>query len=154
LAVAASAAVTALSKILSSVKIEKYRRLSGKLLLIAAGAVGAAVLFGVYLSSADALTSPPDHPHTTYVILALTFGLLLYSRWIDSNATSLHSFYRDRLSKTFLFHAAASGEPVPNDNLKLSKLNQRVAPYHLLNTTLNLAGSDDLDLYGRNSDFF
>jgi hypothetical protein len=48
------------------------------------------------------------------------------------------------------------GEIVSNDGQKVSDLNQpgTSGPYHLINAVLNLHGSTDPDLRGRNSDFF
>ena len=90
---------------------------------------------------------------------------------VDVNTTSLHGFYRDRLSKAYLFlvrpkaneSTQASGRSKhskeviePNDAQQLHKLNQEntLAPYHLINATLNLQNSDDVNLRGRDSDLF
>jgi hypothetical protein len=76
--------------------------------------------------------------------------------WVDVNITSPHGFRRDRLSRVFLFRARWFGRPTPNDRLKLSELGtgNPAVPYHLLNASLNLAGSRVEDLPGRGSDFF
>ena len=76
--------------------------------------------------------------------------------FVDVNLTSIHSFYRDRLSKAYLIQAGQDGEIKFNDDQKLSRLNSEgtVAPYHLINVALNLQGSSDPDLRGRNADFF
>jgi hypothetical protein len=83
--------------------------------------------------------------------------LLLTLLLLDINSTSLHGFYRDRLSKLYLFRS--SGDSVePTDALKLSELNNKsegsAAPYHLVNATVNLQGDSQLALHGRKSDFF
>ena len=92
-------------------------------------------------------------------VFALVFiGLFLFNRFfLDVNITSPHGFYRDRLSKAFLFRVAGDGlNTVPNDTQTLSSLNEEgtSAPYHLINVALNLQGSNDPDLRGRKSDFF
>ena len=76
--------------------------------------------------------------------------------FVNVNITSPHGFYRDRLSKAYLFRTARGQKVDLNDNQKLSELNQEgsVAPYHLINASLNIPGSDDPNLRGRNSDFF
>lgn len=82
--------------------------------------------------------------------------LLAFNRlFLDINITSPHGFYRDRLSRAFLFKAR-SDETEQIDALKLSELNAEgtAAPYHLINTALNLQGSKDPSLRGRMSDFF
>lgn len=83
-------------------------------------------------------------------------GLLLFSLlFMDVNLTSMHGFYRDRLSRLYLFKPV-EGRIAPADALKLSALNApgSAAPYHLLNATLNLQASASPDLRGRKSDFF
>jgi len=84
-------------------------------------------------------------------------GLLLWIYnyfFIDLNRISMHPFYRDRLSRTFL--VAAKGVPgaetlVAADDLPLSKLGgaRSAAPYHLINTALNLQGSNNPQLRER-----
>lgn len=89
--------------------------------------------------------------------LGTIIGLLLLNRFLlDINFTSPHGFYRDRLSKAFLFRVEPDGEVLPEDGLKLSELNREgsTAPYHLINVALNLQGSTAPDLRGRESDFF
>ncbi|MFQ5737555.1 MAG: patatin-like phospholipase family protein [Acidobacteriota bacterium] len=88
------------------------------------------------------------------------FVFLITRLFVDINATSFHGFYRDRLSKAYLFGVKrnpAGGVRVEHrDDLKLSDLNNGTpAPYHLVNVTLNLQGSqDEGHLRGREADFF
>lgn len=79
---------------------------------------------------------------------------------IDTNRTSLHHFYRDRLSEAYIVkvdrsQGSATGV-VSNEPLRLSQLHEQGngAPYHLINTTLNVPGSTDRYLRGRGADFF
>ncbi len=84
------------------------------------------------------------------ILLVLVTHLL-----VNVNYTSLHQFYRDRLSRLYLFRLRG-GDVVSTDDLRLSELNEpgSAAPYHLLNVTLNLQGSSSLTLRGRKADFF
>ncbi|MGI9233962.1 MAG: patatin-like phospholipase family protein [Woeseiaceae bacterium] len=85
------------------------------------------------------------------------FLLFVFNRvFLDINITSPHGFYRDRLSRAFLFKISSDNRTVQVDGLKLSELNANgsSAPYHLINVALNLQGSNDADLRGRMSDFF
>jgi len=80
-------------------------------------------------------------------------GLLLFflnSAFVSINRISIHGFYRDRLSRTFLIEPDA-GDVRPQDTIKLSNLGgeDSAAPYHLINTSLNLQGSDDPQLRDR-----
>ncbi|MCP4215046.1 MAG: hypothetical protein GY765_10330, partial [bacterium] len=110
--------------------------------------------------------------HLSWELYLVGILLLLINFFLlDVNITSLHGFYRDRLSKAFLVFENKEGEKkegetkegeqkegtvVHNDDLKLSDLNgaDTIAPYHLINTTLNVPSSDKTDLRGRNADFF
>ena len=117
-------------------------------------------------------------------VIALYFMFAIVLFWcswhLAPNANSLHRLYRDRLSKAFLFkplprnaHADDADvrlKPNPNvasidqgrdleplDELKLSSLcahGTLHAPYHLINTALNIQGSDFANRRGRNADFF
>lgn len=80
--------------------------------------------------------------------VGLPFACLLYTLvFVDVNFTSIHKFYRDRLSKAFIF----SGVPP-----KLSELDSRNAPYHLINSTINvrrMRGEEDYE-NGRSASVF
>lgn len=72
---------------------------------------------------------------------------------VDVNYTSLHNFYRDRLSKAYLIKQ--DGEQIlHNDEQLLSELNTENAPYHLINAALNVRETKEKYQRGRNSEFF
>jgi hypothetical protein len=81
---------------------------------------------------------------------------LLNLIFVNVNFTSLHGFYRDQLTRGFLFEETPDGNYEAGKLVKLSSLNKKgtTAPYQLLNVTLNLQGSDDESLRGRGADFF
>jgi len=90
------------------------------------------------------------------LFLGLLIALLIFNRFfLDMNITSQHGFYRDRLSKAYLFNIK-DDEVSHADKQKLSDLNKpnTRAPYHLINVALNLQASKLADLRGRKSDFF
>ncbi len=107
--------------------------------------------------------------------------MLLESILFDPNTNSLHRLYRDRSSKAFLFDLSAlktlfddiaahgamialrrfflsgkavSGDLPPLDDIKLSGLSSTRAPYHIINTALNIQNSKFVNRRGRNADFF
>ena len=113
-----------------------------------------------------------------YIVVALGLFVIAWL-FLKPNANSLHRLYRDRLSKAFLFNPKffADGGParnqpsldqgrdfLPLDDEKLSRLLypgfppseklELVTPYHLINTALNIQGSDFANRRGRNADFF
>ena len=104
-------------------------------------------------------------------LLYLSSGVLLFllSWLLNPNANSLHRLYRDRLSKAFLFDPTSRSAEKPTSNqtsidqdrdfgaldtMRLSDLSDASAPYHLINATLNIQGSDYANRRGRNGDFF
>jgi patatin-like phospholipase len=114
--------------------------------------------------------------HVEYLYGLVGIILLLLAWFLRPNANSLHQLYRDRLSKAFLFdpnepsegenrkaaeearrsgvHSAVDTALLPLKE-KLSWLaEQPLAPYHLINATLNIQGSDYANRRGRNGDFF
>ena len=80
--------------------------------------------------------------------------------YIDINANSLLNFYRDRLAECYIIatdrHPATGQVAIKTtDDLKLKDiLPNNNGPYHLINATLNLSGSNDLWLRGRMADMF
>ncbi len=86
-------------------------------------------------------------------ICTFSIGLLFY----DINATSFHRFYRDRLSKTYLFDSLKTmkaGHVIHNDEQKLTRLSQISGPYHLINATINIQRSSTANMRGRNGAHF
>ncbi len=89
-----------------------------------------------------------------YVLAAVVLLLVIFQ--LRPNANSLHPLYRDRLSKAFLF---VPRDFLPPDQelqplrLKLSELSEENAPYHLINTALNVQASKTVNRRGRNADF-
>jgi hypothetical protein len=104
----------------------------------------------------DALVANRQYPMANLYMLVFIV-LVLVSMFLSPNANSLHRLYRDRLSKAFLFDPTKrqrDGDPTPLDCFKLSSLDPKFAPYHLLNTALNIQGSKFVNRRGRNADFF
>jgi len=99
-------------------------------------------------------------------LIASLLGWVLALGWLaDPNALSLHSFYKARLVRAYLGASNAARtkakdaditDAVPGDDLLLTELRntERGAPYHLINTMLNLVGGSDLSTQARASDSF
>lgn len=96
------------------------------------------------------------------LLLTLFFSIAFFcSCFVNPNATSIHGFYRDKLSAAFILHDNSTGHVEPERHVKLSQLSDyepqsgcSIAPYHLINTAINLQGSKELNVRDRNSDFF
>ncbi len=103
-----------------------------------------------------------DHwPHTddlTFILVAFAW-LIANAVFGNVNMSGLHGFWRDRLSRAYLIRRpqnSADEAMVPTDGLKLSELAPQgtQAPLHLVNVSLNLNGTTELNVRGRNCDFF
>ena len=100
------------------------------------------------------------HSVTSRLLFVLLSGLCFAYSWqCNVNFFSLHRFYRNRLSGTFLLRRGTPTCPEKTavwEDLKLSGL--RVpgsgAPYHLINAAVNLPTSNRSELRGRDCDFF
>ena len=100
-------------------------------------------------------------------IFGWSFGIfVLYGYFININRSSIHNFYKDKITDTYIFKSNKKGKSTNKtenstefvgDHMKLLKdLHEggNGAPYHLINATLNLTGEDKLSLRGRKADFF
>lgn len=105
-----------------------------------------------------------------YVVLAAALVALFWPV-LNVNSNSLHQLYRDRLGRAFLFRRAKPDElPKKNflfrrkydvteqllgaDDVQFSDIEAGKSPYHLINTALNVPGSNFANRRGRNADFF
>ncbi len=84
------------------------------------------------------------------VIFAIAGTLFLFLlRLVDLNIFSAHSFYRNRLARTFMGASRDKRAPNPftgfdpEDDMALADLS-RQRPIHLINANLNLTGGDEL----------
>jgi len=107
-----------------------------------------ALVEGDYAASLQGLM-----PTISVAVVLLAYSFL----FVDLNYTSVHSFYRDRLSKAYVVkQSVIDGKPriEPNDVQLLSKLNIKCAPYHLLNAAINLRVTEESYRRGRHADSF
>jgi Patatin-like phospholipase len=94
-------------------------------------------------------------------ILYGTIALVLIALWpfLSVNSNSLHQLYRDRLGSAFLIRRRALRDDPdervdPVDRFCLTEIEPKQAPYHLINSALNVPGSPFANRRGRNADFF
>jgi hypothetical protein len=99
-------------------------------------------------------------------LIATTLGWVLALGWLaDPNMLTMHGFYKARLIRAYMGASntlrgktteADITDAVPGDDLLLTQLRntERGAPYHLINTMLNLVGGSDLSTQARSSDSF
>ena len=78
--------------------------------------------------------------------------------FVNPNLTSIHAFYRDRLAEAFIL-CPYGDKVVPEVGVRLSSLcnyaqGSSWAPYHLINTAVNMTTKDDKSIRDRNADFF
>src|SRR6185503_8913981 len=83
------------------------------------------------------------------LVLVIALGLVAVFV-VNINLTGPHRLYRDQLARTFVQRTDKDTAPK-----KLEELNpDNTAPYHLINTTLNVPSSGSTRLRDRKSDFF
>ncbi|MDM8562880.1 hypothetical protein QUF54_05950, partial [Candidatus Marithioploca araucensis] len=91
-----------------------------------------------------------------FMPLPIFVAIILFaiSLMININRVSLHAFYREGLSKTYMIKRE-NGKIKSNEGIKLKALHTHYnGPYHLINATLNLQGSKNRHLSGRGADYF
>ena len=123
----------------------EVRRIALEIALVLAGLViplGAIMLFYVLFDLGLV--------HRTWLIIATVFSGLVAILLLNVNLTGPHRLYRDRLARTFIQHDESKAEPVYLKDINKNNL----APYHLINATLNLPSSTHQALRERRSDFF
>lgn len=138
--------------------LERHGRAVG---VVVAGLLGPLLPFLGYLYLTHALAYdliPPIFGYSPQIaVAAIAAAIFLFCYFlVDVNSTSMHGFYRDRLSQAYLVGADRDGVIGPEDDISLRDICQEGsgAPYHLFNAALNLQGSDDERLRGRRCDFF
>jgi hypothetical protein len=133
------------------------------------------LLFSLYGTGNEAQLNPPSltfigstHVMFAYAVvclLTLSLGLVIALGWLaDPNSLSMHGFYKERLVRAYLGASNVTRreelrditETVEGDDVLLRELKncQRGAPYHLINTTLNLAAGRDITTVQRSSAMF
>jgi hypothetical protein len=137
-------------------------RILTKVALVAAGLVIPVAALVAYWYLTACLYKETEIPQLVdpATTLRLDQGMLIGFAAIvflfEANAYSLHQFYKDRLSKAFLFIPTFTGQDDPPAllNFKLSHLHTINCPYHIINAALNVQGSKEANRRGRNADFF
>lgn len=150
-----TAAVSFVPVLFAGKAAENVSKWRGKLTLWLLGMLGPFILFLLYLMLCKCMLTACI---SGMIFFVTALGIFVLTRvCADINRTSFHNFYRDQLSKAYLFQIKGEkGTTQPNDEQKLSDLNQEGAgaPYHLINAALNLHGSKDGNLRDRNAEFF
>jgi hypothetical protein len=137
-------------------------RILTRIALIGAGLVLPVVLLVAYWYLTACLYAESKVPQlvtpaaTGWLDVGMLIGLGAIVLLFEANAYSLHQFYKDRLSKAFLFRPAdpLPAEPAALMDFKLSAIQPNNSPYHILNAALNVQGSKEANRRGRNADFF
>ena len=155
---------------------QKMSGWTGKLAFYVVAILGFLVFWFIYLKLCqwaifvgDVIYVMPEWLGESQATVLTVYGvalaaLVLYSLiFVDVNKTSLHYYYRDRLSKAYLFgwdgengsdRESDKDHLEHNDRQLLSKLDTEHAPYHLINAALNIHRTKKHNLRGRNADFF
>ena len=138
--------------LLSGRAASAVKRVGGRVGLCGLGLLGPLVLLSIYLN----LGNWAVYGEMPWIGTGLGFGRVVYPiAWlvwlyaylfVDVNVTSMHDFYRSKLSSAYLIRGS---EP-----LSAMGATGKTGPYHLINAALNLQGSKDPSYRGRKADFF
>ncbi len=119
------------------------------------------LLLGHYTLVAPLIDSAGKVPDGTLFLWPLwaLLGLGAFTIFfVDINQSSLHPFYRWKLSEAFVVRRskASTGEVEINDELLLSEMRTHnvAGPYHLINAALNGPASTSGSFRGRGTDFY
>ncbi|HEY0761809.1 MAG TPA: patatin-like phospholipase family protein [Pyrinomonadaceae bacterium] len=128
---------------------------AGRIVLGLFTVAGPLLMLAAFLWLVDFFISDPSTTKAL-ILFGLTVFLWFYSSFaLNINHASPHSFYRERLAKTYLIRLGEGNSIRSLDPQKLSEMNDNhMAPYHLINCAVNIPASTDPDLRGRNTDFF
>jgi hypothetical protein len=133
-----------------------------KVALLAAGLIipiGAVALFYLlyYLGTlpikpTDEWWNPYAYQYMGLLVLGAIALVCAIVAWflLNINLTAPHRLYRDALDRTFIQYKELDREHVPLKGINAEDF----APYHLINTTLNIPSSTHEALRERKSDFF
>jgi len=120
----------------------------------------------VLIGLAGGLGDKADHAQTFVGLISSTLGWVIALGWLaDPNTLTMHGFYKARLIRAYMgasnVERAKAKESditdaVPGDDVLLTQMKntERGAPYHLINTMLNLVGGSDISTQARASDAF
>jgi hypothetical protein len=88
------------------------------------------------------------------VLIIIALLAFIAGCFVNTNRITLHGYYRDRLSRTFMI-ANKGGKVESNDRCKLSELHKHNnGPLHLVVTTINIPSTDKPEVRGRKGDIF
>jgi len=128
----------------------KYRKIVSRLFILS----GVVLFVIAYLAIVQYLGWNPETGGLTRAEVIVLASLAIWGVWaavINLNLSGLHRYYRDRLADCYL-----EKPKVPRGIAHPPPLHRMAGklPYHLVNTTVNLAASTNPELRGRGGDFF
>lgn len=136
------AAAPTILRIVPILRTPAVRRIVLRVLLVLAGIVLPLMMLAGFYILRDV---------SSWLLLAILIVSIPATRALNINLTGPHRLYRNHLGKTFV-ERGVDGDvnPKPLKYLNPSK----AAPYHLINTTVNLPSSTSETLRDRRGDFF
>jgi hypothetical protein len=157
-----SGSITALQALLPAIVsawlMKNGERLIAKYALALLGLSALAVFWVIYLWMCVALIELGYATTWSTMLLpvSVTLALIAYGVFfVDVNYTSVHTFYRDRLSKAYVVKQGDTDSDLrANDRQLLSKLNTEDGPYHIINTAINLRATKESYRRGRHAESF
>ncbi|UAB71502.1 patatin-like phospholipase family protein [Vibrio sp. SCSIO 43132] len=147
--------IAALCSLVLAKIVSNLRKVSNQLVV---GIIGLSAVFACWLVVLD-VGSDLLSGHTSYQgVMVLCVVLLLLNHFTGSaNFTAVNRFYRDRLSKAYIFRKSGPSPQAPvehTDNIKLSELDSDFTPFSIINCTVNTEQTNDAYRKDRHGDNF
>lgn len=96
-----------------------------------------------------------DHKWISGPLLAIFIVISLLLAWrTNINHVSMHRYYRNRLMEAYMPWGILNATQTETDSFFLQSIRRTRAPYHIINTTVNLVGSEQTKQRERGGDSF
>lgn len=109
------------------------------------------LIYGMFLWFYHLMHGIESFPSWLLVLLFVSVALALFA---NINHVSMHRYYRNRLMEAFMPHKLGNVSVEETDQCYLHSIPQTTAPYHLINTTVQMVGSDNPKWRERGGDNF
>ena len=109
------------------------------------------IVFGVMLGLYHIIHTGWISDEWLFVLVLLSIAMALL---VNINHISIHRYYRNRLMEAYMPWAIIGKDRSESDELPLAKIPKTRAPYHIINTTVNMVGSKKIKQRERGGDSF
>lgn len=109
------------------------------------------IVFGVMLGLYHIIHTGLISDEWLFVLVLVSIVMALL---VNINHISIHRYYRNRLMEAYMPWTIIGKDRSESDELPLAKIPKTRAPYHIINTTVNMVGSKKIKQRERGGDSF